>query len=183
MKSSTMPTVIESIGEQGQRVERGFAWPETPSRRAALGVLASVSALALPTAAIADVAPNHPDADILALAERCEAAARRAGVASDAYAVAEFASPHNQAEEDEALRLQGVALDEFRDASLSLIWARASTIGGLIAKARAAKFAFPEDNWIVTAIQEAIRDNGIFEHEPMSLSLARDLIAIAGEDA
>jgi hypothetical protein len=24
---STMPTVIESIGEQGQRVEQGFRWP------------------------------------------------------------------------------------------------------------------------------------------------------------
>jgi hypothetical protein len=26
--SSTMPQVIESVGEHGQRVERGFAWPE-----------------------------------------------------------------------------------------------------------------------------------------------------------
>jgi hypothetical protein len=159
------------------------ALPEATNRRAVLGaVLAAGAATVLPAAAIADVSRSHPDADILALAERCEAAARRAGVASDAYAVAEFASPHNQAAEDEAERLQHIALDEYRDAALSLVWARATTVAGLLAKARAAKFSFPEDDWIVTAIQEAIRDNGIFEHEPMSLSLARDLIALAGED-
>jgi hypothetical protein len=124
-----------------------------------------------------------PDADIFALASRCEAAGKRSVVATDAYAVAEFAEPHDQAAEDEALRLQGIAIDEFRDAALPLVWARATTVAGLLAKARAAKFFFPEDNWIVTAIQEAIRDNGIFEHEPMSLSLARDLIALAGKDA
>jgi hypothetical protein len=28
MRTTTMPVVIESIGEFGQRVERGFAWPE-----------------------------------------------------------------------------------------------------------------------------------------------------------
>jgi hypothetical protein len=163
---------------------------ETPSRRAALGVLASVSALALLTAAIADVAPNHPDAellftlpdaDILALAERCEAAARRAGVASDAYAVAEFAEPHDQAAEDEALRLQGIALCELGDAALPLVWARATTFAGLLAKARALTCSIPEDARI--AIEDALQDNGIFDAEAPSLSLARDLIAIAGEDA
>jgi hypothetical protein len=60
-------------------------------------------------------ADKHPDAALIALAERCEAAAKLADVASDAYARAEFASPHNEAEEAEALRLQGIALDELRD--------------------------------------------------------------------
>jgi hypothetical protein len=119
-----------------------------------------------------------PDADIIALASRCEAAGNRADAACDALEVAE-----GKAAEDEAFHLQGIAIGEFRDAALSLLWARATTVAGLLAKARAAKFAFPEDNWIVVSIQEAIRDNGIFEHEPMSFSVARDLIALVGEDA
>jgi hypothetical protein len=66
-------------------------------------------------------AAKRADADIFALAERCEAAAKRFDVVSDAYDDAENAEPHDQAADDEAFRLQGVALDEFRDAALPLI--------------------------------------------------------------
>jgi hypothetical protein len=127
------------------------------------------------------------DADILALAERCEAAGKRFDVVSGAYFdvvsgaydVAEFAEPHDQAAEDEAYRLQGFALDEFRDAALPLVWARATAVAGLLAKARAAKFALPEDGQIVTMIEEALRDEGVFEPAATIYSLYRDLVAIA----
>jgi hypothetical protein len=128
-----------------------------------------------------DPADPTPDADIFALAERCEAAAQRFYVTSAAYAVAEFAEPHDQAAEDEAERLQVVAQDELGEATLPLVWARATTFAGLLAKARALKCAFPEDARI--AIEDALQDNGIFDVEAPSLSLARDLIALAGEDA
>jgi hypothetical protein len=36
--SSAMPTVIESIGEHGQRVESGFAWPDDSATDRLLGV-------------------------------------------------------------------------------------------------------------------------------------------------
>jgi hypothetical protein len=98
-------------------------------------------------------------------------------VTSDAYALAEFAEPDDQAAEDEAERLQGIASDELDAAALPLILARASTIAGLIAKAGALKFAFPENDRII--IEDAIRDDGIFDAEPVSFSLARDLLAIA----
>lgn len=41
-------------------------------------------------------ADRAPDADLIALADRCIAANERFGVAADAYARAEFTSPHNE---------------------------------------------------------------------------------------
>jgi hypothetical protein len=156
----------------------------TPSRRAALGVLAGIPALAIPAGAMSATAGGlsaHPDAEVFALAARCEAAAKHFNVTCDAYAVAEFAEPHDQAAEDEAQRLQGVAQDELGEATLPLVWARATTFAGLLAKARSLKCAIPEDARI--AIEGALQDNGIFDPEAPALSLARDLIALAGEDA
>jgi hypothetical protein len=47
--SSTMPTLIESVGEHGQRVERGFAYPDDLASDRLLGtyraLLAADSAL------------------------------------------------------------------------------------------------------------------------------------------
>jgi hypothetical protein len=77
------------------------------------------------------------------VAARCEAAAKHQGAASDAYAGAEFAVPHDKAEEAEALRLQGIALDELRDIAVPMLWLRATTVDGLFAKAKAMKFSIP----------------------------------------
>jgi hypothetical protein len=57
------------------------------------------------------LAAKRADAAIFALAARCEAAEKHFNVASDAYAVAELAEPHDQAAEDEAERLQDIASD------------------------------------------------------------------------
>ena len=54
----------------------------------------------------------HPDAPLIALAAMCETAAKQFEAASDEYARAEFAVPHDGAEEAEALRIQTIALDE-----------------------------------------------------------------------
>jgi hypothetical protein len=100
---------------------------ETTNRRTVLGALVSVPALALPVGSMSAAtsaaleAAAHPDADLFALAERCEAAAKRADVAADAYGVAEFASPHNEAEEAEALRLQDISLDELNDLATQVV--------------------------------------------------------------
>jgi hypothetical protein len=166
------------------------ALPEVTNRRTVLGALVSVPALALPVgsmSAATSTAPEaaaHPDADLFALAERCEAAAKRAAVAADAYAVAEFASPHNEAEEAEALRLQGIALDELEDLATQVVWTRALTVDGLLAKARAMKkVAFLEDGEIVTRIEKGLREEGPWDADPMAMALARDLLVLAGEDA
>jgi hypothetical protein len=95
----------------------------------------------------------------------------------------QFASPHNGAEEAEAQRLQGIALDELRDLAMPVVWMKASTVDGLLAKARAMKFAFPEDGAIVERIEEGLKEEGPFDAEPMSFSLARDLLALAREEA
>jgi hypothetical protein len=156
----------------------------TPSRRAALGVLASIPALVIPAGAMsaATAGGPSPDADIFALAERCEAAAKRFNLTCDAYTVAEFSEPHDQAAEDEAERRQGVASDELDNAALPLILARATTFAGLLAKARALKCAFPGEDCQI-ALEDALRNDEIFDPAPASLSLARDLIALAGEHA
>jgi hypothetical protein len=122
------------------------------------------------------------DADIFALASRCEAAAKHFNVTTHAYGVAEFAEPHDQAAEDEAERLQDIASDELDNAALPLILARATTFAGLLAKARALKCAFPGNDCQI-ALDNALRNDEIFDPAPASLSLARDLIALAGEDA
>jgi hypothetical protein len=103
-------------------------------------------------------------------------------VTSDAYAVAEFAEPNDQAAEDEAERLQDIASDELDNAALPLILARATTFAGLLAKATALKCAFPGEDCQI-ALDNALRDDEIFDPAPASLSLARDLIALAGEGA
>jgi len=147
-------------------------------------VLAAGAAVALPAVAVAGVARSHPDAELFALAERCEAAAKRADVAGDAYAVAEFASPHIEAEEAEALRLQGIALDELEDLAMQVVWMRALTVDGLLAKARAMKkVAFPGDGAIVERIETGLKTDGPWDADPVALALARDLLALAGEDA
>ncbi len=53
----------------------------------------------------------------------------------------------------------------------------------LLAKARAMKFAFPEDGAIVERIEEGLKEEGPFDAEPISLSLACDLLALAREEA
>jgi hypothetical protein len=130
------------------------------------------------------VAAKRADADILALAERCEAAAKRADAACDALNVAESAEVRDKTAVDEALRLQGIALDEFRDVALPLIWARATTPSGLLAKVRALKFVFPaDDDSMVAKLEKALKVEGVFEPNATLYSLIRDLIALAGEGA
>ena len=60
---------------------------------------------------------------------------------------------------------------------------RASTVDGLFAKAKALQFAFPEDGAIATRIEEGLKEEGPFDAEPISLSLACDLLALAREQA
>jgi hypothetical protein len=123
-----------------------------------------------------------PDADIFALASRCEAAGNRADAACDALEVAELAKPRAKAAVDEALRLQGIALDEFRDVALPLIWARATTPSGLLAKVRALKFVFPaDDDSMVAKLEEALKVEGVFEPEATLFSLVRDVLTLAGK--
>jgi hypothetical protein len=125
----------------------------------------------------------HPDAPLIALAAMCETAAKRLKAASDEYARAEFAVPHDGDEEAEALRIQNITLDELSDILMPIVWMRASSVDGLIAKARALQCAFPDDAAIAEMIAEALRVDGPFEPLPASLSLARDLLALAGEVA
>ena len=79
----------------------------------------------------------HPDADLMALADRCIAANERFGVAAEAYARAEFASPHDEAEKAEADRAQNAALDYLSELGLPLARMQPSTFDGLLAKAKA----------------------------------------------
>jgi hypothetical protein len=120
----------------------------------------------------------HPDADLIALVDRCIAANERFDVAADAYARAEFASPHNEAEEAEADRAQGAALDDLQELGLSLARMQPSTFDGLLAKAKALKFVIPEGDVLAKVIEEALEEDP-FVPEPMSLVLARDLIMLA----
>jgi hypothetical protein len=121
----------------------------------------------------------HPDAPLIALAAMCETAAKRFSAASAEYARAEFAVPHDGAEEAEALRIQTIALDENQDIIMPIVWMRASSVDGVLAKARALRCAFPDDDGIAKMIAEALRVDGPFDPLPASLSLARDLLALA----
>jgi hypothetical protein len=125
-------------------------------------------------------ASPHPDADLIALADRCIAANERFYVAADAYARAEFESPHNEAEEAEADRAQSAALDDVRELGLPLARMRPSTFDGLLAKAKALKFAIPQGRVLAKIIEEALEEDP-FVPEPMSLVLARDLIVLADQ--
>jgi hypothetical protein len=125
-------------------------------------------------------ADRAPDADLIALADRCIAANERLGAAADAYARAEFASPHNEAEEAEADRGQTAAIADLRELVLPLARMQPSTFDGLLAKAKALKFAIPEGDVRAKIIEEAL-EGGPFEPESMSLVLARDLVVLAGE--
>jgi hypothetical protein len=124
-------------------------------------------------------ADRAPDADLIALADRCIAANERFGVAADAYARAEFASPHNEAEEAEANRAQCAALDDLRELVLPLARMQPLTFDGLLAKAKALKFANPEGDVVAKNIEEALEEDP-FLPESMSLVLSRDLIVLAG---
>jgi hypothetical protein len=44
------------------------------------------------------------------------------------------------------------------------------------------KFALPEDGAIVEWIEAGLKEEGPFDAEPMSFSLARDLLALAREE-
>jgi hypothetical protein len=121
----------------------------------------------------------HPDAPLIALAAMCETAAKRFEAASAEYARAEFAVPHDGAEEAEALRIQTITLDENQDIIMPIMCMRASSFDGVIAKARALQCAFPNDDEIAKMIAEALRVDGPFDPLPASLSLARDLLALA----
>ena len=122
----------------------------------------------------------HPDADLIALADRCIAANERFDVAADAYARAEFASPHDEAEEAEADRAQTAALDQTQELCLPLARMQPSTFDGLLAKAKALKFAIPKGDAMARIIEEALEEDP-FVPEPMSLVLARDLIVLADQ--
>jgi hypothetical protein len=82
-------------------------------------------------------------------------------------------------ESKEALRIQNITLDELWDILMPTVWMRASSVDGLLAKARALRSAFPDDTAIAEMIAEALRVDGPFEPLPASLSLARDLLALA----
>jgi hypothetical protein len=123
-------------------------------------------------------ADRAPDADLIALADRCTAANERFGVAADAYARAEFAVPHNEAEEAEADRAQMAALDDLRELVLPLARMQPSTFDGLLVKAKAMKFAIPEGDVRAKIIEEALEEDP-FLPESMSLVLARDLVVLA----
>ena len=45
------------------------------------------------------------------------------------------------------------------------------------------KFAFPEDGAIVEWIEEGLKEEGPLDAEPISLSLACDLLPLAREEA
>jgi hypothetical protein len=122
----------------------------------------------------------HSDADLIALADRCIAANERLEVAAAAYARVEFASPPNEAAKAEADRTQGAALDELEELILSLARMQPSTFNGLLIKAKALKFAFPEGDVLAKVIEEALKEDP-FGPEPMSLVLARDLIVLADQ--
>ena len=62
---------------------------------------------------------------------------------------------------------------------MPIMWMRASSFDGVIAKARALQCAFPDDDEIAKMIAEALRVGGPFDPLPASLSLARDLLALA----
>jgi hypothetical protein len=64
-----------------------------------------------------------------------------------------------------------------RDAALPLL--RASSIAGLLAKARALRIAFPDDGLTVERIAEGLNEEFPFDAGAVSLSLARDLLALA----
>jgi hypothetical protein len=123
----------------------------------------------------------HPDADLIALADRCIAANARFEVAADAYARVEFASPPNEAAKAEADRAQGAALDGLWELGLPLARMQPSTSDGLLAKAKALKFAIPEGDVMAKVIEEALKEDP-FGPEPMSLVLARDLIVLADQE-
>jgi hypothetical protein len=123
-------------------------------------------------------AAQHPDADLIALADRCIAANERFEVAANAYARVEFASPPNEAEKAEAARAQTAALDHTWELGLPLARMQPSTFDGPLAKARALKFAIPEGDVLAKVIEEALEEDP-FVPESMSLVLARDLIVLA----
>jgi hypothetical protein len=52
---------------------------------------------------------------------------------------------------------------------MPIVWMRASSVDGLIAKARALKCAFPDDAAIAEMIAEALGVDGPFEPLPASL--------------
>ena len=125
-------------------------------------------------------ASPHPDADLIAIADRCIAANERFDVAANAYARAEFASPHDEAEEAETDRAQIAALDCIRELGLPLARMQPSTFDGLLAKAKALKFAIPEGDVMSRIIEEALEEDP-FVPESMSLVLARDLMVLADQ--
>jgi hypothetical protein len=98
-------------------------------------------------------AAQHPDADLIALADRCIAANERFEVAANAYARVEFASPPNEAEKAEADRAQTAALDHTWQLGLPLARMQPSTFDGPLAKARALKFAIPEGDVLAKVIE------------------------------
>jgi hypothetical protein len=126
---------------------------------------------------LAERSPKTAD-PIFALAAQCEAAAKRFDVAADAHGVAESAAPRDKAAVDETFRLQCIASDEFRDAALPLIWAKATTAAGLLAKARALKIAGPLGDW-TKKIEKALDAEGVWDPDATLYSLIRDLDAIA----
>jgi hypothetical protein len=126
---------------------------------------------------------SQADVALIALASLCEAAGQRTDVAADALAEAENASPHDKAAEDEAHRLQGLANDEFKQLSTPLLRMRASTLEGVLAKAKAFKLtSFPKG--IANRIEEGLEDDeGVFGPTPISLSLVRDLLVFVDQPA
>jgi hypothetical protein len=101
---------------------------------------------------------------------------------SRAYAEAEACCWRAKDAEAEAERLQAIALDELRDLGVSLARMRPATFAGVLAKAKAMKFSFPEDDAVAAKIEECLKVEGPFDSEAIALSIARNLLALAEEE-
>jgi hypothetical protein len=82
---------------------------------------------------------------------------------------------------DEASRNQGLAHDELDIIASQLAFTRASTVEGLVAKARALRFAF-EIACVAKCIEKRISEFGV-DDVSTSLSLAHDILNLKIEEA
>jgi hypothetical protein len=78
--------------------------------------------------------------------------------------------------------LDGETLDEHDALLAQLVRTRASTIDGVLAKARASRYLFDPPETVAEKIREGIRDFGV-DCDVLILSMARDLIELAAAKA
>jgi hypothetical protein len=79
----------------------------------------------------------------------------------------------------EARRAQGAAQEEFIGLASVLAQTRATTVDGLIAKARGLQSVFTDDENITKTINRDMRLFGVFDDDTMALVIARDVLALA----